>query len=142
MEGRSGSGCHLRCPAHGQRLHDCCQSEVHGEFGVSSNDLQWLLSAYTLTFGGFLLCSGVLADRYGRKFIFSAGMIWLSTWMHANGFATSFILIAIFRALQGIGAAMTVPSAIRIISSLFVASKRVVALVFLGASGAIGFSAG
>jgi MFS family permease len=116
--------------------------EVQAEFGVSSSDLQWLLSAYTLTFGGFLLFSGVLADRYGRRFIFSAGMMWLSIWTLANGFATSFIQIAIFRALQGIGAAMTVPSAIGIISSYFVASERVVALTFFGASGAIGFCAG
>lgn len=69
-------------------------------------------------------------------------MFWLSIWTLANGFATSFIQIAIFRALQGIGAAMTVPSAIGIISSHFVASERVVALTFFGASGAIGFCAG
>lgn len=116
--------------------------EVQAEFGVGAGDLQWLLSAYTLTFGGFLLFSGVLADRYGRRFIFSAGMVWLSVWTLANGFATSFIQIAIFRALQGVGAAMTVPSAIGIISSYFVASERVVALTFFGASGAIGFCAG
>jgi MFS family permease len=116
--------------------------EVQAEFNVSSGDLQWLLSAYTLTFGGFLLFSGVLADRYGRRMIFSIGMFWLSVWTLANGFATSFIQIAIFRALQGIGAAMTVPSAIGIISSYFVASERVVALTFFGASGAIGFCAG
>lgn len=116
--------------------------EVQAEFNVSSGDLQWLLSAYTLTFGGFLLFSGVLADRYGRRLIFSCGMFWLSIWTLANGFATSFIQIAIFRALQGIGAAMTVPSAIGIISSHFVASERVVALTFFGASGAIGFCAG
>ncbi|KZM27430.1 uncharacterized protein EKO05_0010716 [Ascochyta rabiei] len=116
--------------------------EVQAEFNVSSGDLQWLLSAYTLTFGGFLLFSGVLSDRYGRRLIFSAGMFWLSIWTLANGFATSFIQIAIFRALQGIGAAMTVPSAIGIISSHFVASERVVALTFFGASGAIGFCAG
>lgn len=116
--------------------------EVQAEFNVSSGDLQWLLSAYTLTFGGFLLFSGVLADRYGRRLIFSLGMFWLSIWTLANGFATSFIQIAIFRALQGIGAAMTVPSAIGIISSHFVASERVVALTFFGASGAIGFCAG
>lgn len=116
--------------------------EVQAEFNVSSGDLQWLLSAYTLTFGGFLLFSGVLADRYGRRLIFSVGMLWLSIWTLANGFASSFIQIAIFRALQGIGAAMTVPSAIGIISSHFVTSERVVALTFFGASGAIGFCAG
>ncbi|KAF2128287.1 MFS general substrate transporter [Dothidotthia symphoricarpi CBS 119687] len=116
--------------------------KVQDEFDVSSGDLQWLLSAYTLTFGGFLLFSGVLADRYGRQMIFSVGMLWLSIWTLAIGFGNSFIQVAIFRALQGIGAAMTVPSAIGIISSYFVASERAVALTFFGASGAIGFAAG
>lgn len=83
---------------------------VQAEFNVSSGDLQWLLSAYTLTFGGFLLFSGVLADRYGRRQVFSIGMGVLSVWTLANGFGNSFIQLAIFRALQGIGAAMTVPS--------------------------------
>lgn len=39
-------------------------SSIQDEFGVSSNNLQWMISAYTLTFGGFLLLSGVLSDRY------------------------------------------------------------------------------
>ncbi|THX43992.1 hypothetical protein D6D10_00791 [Aureobasidium pullulans] len=115
---------------------------VQAEFNVSSGDLQWLLSAYTLTFGGFLLFSGVLADRYGRRQVFSIGMGVLSVWTLANGFGNSFIQLAIFRALQGIGAAMTVPSSIGIISSHFVASERIVALTMFGASGAIGFCAG
>lgn len=115
---------------------------IQSEFKVTSGDLQWLLSAYTLTFGGFLLFSGVLADRYGRRKIFSAGMLWMSIWTLAIGFGNSFIQVAIFRAFQGIGAAMTVPSAIGIISSHFVASERAIALTFFGASGAVGFAAG
>ncbi|GAB7347058.1 hypothetical protein MBLNU459_g3197t2 [Dothideomycetes sp. NU459] len=115
---------------------------VQAEFDIASGDLQWLISAYTLTFGGFLLFSGVLADRYGRRQIFSAGMIWLSIWTVACGFGQSFIQIAIFRALQGIGAAMTVPSSIGIISSYFVASERTKALSMFAASGAVGFCSG
>ncbi|KAI4722620.1 hypothetical protein E4T48_01211 [Aureobasidium sp. EXF-10727] len=115
---------------------------VQAEFDVSSGDLQWLLSAYTLTFGGFLLFSGVLADRYGRRQVFSIGMGVLSVWTLANGFGNSFIQLAIFRALQGVGAAMTVPSSIGIISSHFVATERIVALTMFGASGAVGFCTG
>lgn len=115
---------------------------IQSEFDILSGDLQWLISAYTLTFGGFLLIAGVLADRYGRRQVFSAGMIWLSIWTLACGFGQSFIQIAIFRALQGIGAALTVPSSIGIISSYFVASERTKALSMFAASGAVGFCSG
>lgn len=115
---------------------------IQKEFGVSSSDLQWLISAYTLTFGGFLLLAGVLSDRYGRKHIFCAGMAMLSAWTLADGFAPNFISLAIFRAMQGIGAAMTVPSAVGIISNYFVAKDRTLALSIFGAAGAVGFCMG
>jgi MFS family permease len=69
-------------------------------------------------------------------------MAWISIWTLANGFATSFIQLAIFRALQGIGAAMTVPSSVGIISSYFIAKDRTTALSFFAASGAVGFCSG
>lgn len=115
---------------------------IQKDFDVDSGDLQWLISAYTLTFGGFLLLSGVLADRFGRKMIFCAGMATLSVWTLADGFATSFIQLAIFRAIQGIGAAMTVPSAVGIISNYFIAKDRTLALTIFGAGGAVGFCLG
>lgn len=115
---------------------------IQKEFSVSNADLQWLISAYTLTFGGFLLLSGVLSDRYGRKLIFCAGMAMLSTWTLAVGFAPNFIALAIFRALQGIGAAMTVPSAVGLISNYFVAKDRTMALTIFASSGAVGFCLG
>ncbi|TVY89701.1 Drug resistance protein, partial [Lachnellula willkommii] len=115
---------------------------IQKEFDVPVGDLQWLISAYTLTFGGFLLLSGVLSDRYGRKTIFCLGMSWMSIWTLANGFGSSFIQLAVFRALQGIGAAMTVPSSVGIISSYFVAKDRTMALSVFAASGAVGFCSG
>ncbi|KAK6074612.1 MFS transporter [Seiridium cupressi] len=115
---------------------------IQKEFDVSSNDLQWLISAYTLTFGGFLLLSGVLADRFGRRLIFCLGMAFLSIWTLADGLATSFIQLAVFRAVQGIGAAMTVPSAVGIISNYFVTSDRTLALTIFGSAGAVGFCLG
>ncbi|KPM44220.1 hypothetical protein AK830_g2358 [Neonectria ditissima] len=115
---------------------------IQKDFNVPNGDLQWLISAYTLTFGGFLLLSGVLADRYGRRLIFCAGMALLSIWTLADGVATSFIQLAIFRALQGIGAAVTVPSAVGIISNYFVAKDRTLALTIFGAAGAVGFCLG
>ncbi|KAL1387439.1 major facilitator superfamily transporter [Phyllosticta capitalensis] len=115
---------------------------IQKDFDVPSGDLQWLISAYTLTFGGFLLLAGVLADRFGRRIIFCAGMLTLSVWTLANGFATSYVQLAIFRALQGVGAAMTVPSAVGLISNYFVAKDRALALSTFGAAGAVGFCMG
>ena len=115
---------------------------IQKEFEVPSSDLQWLISAYTLTFGGFLLLAGVLADRYGRRTVFVAGMVWLSVWTIACGFASSFIQMAIFRALQGIGAAATVPSSVGIVSSYFQARDRTRGLSMFGAAGAVGFCVG
>ncbi|WDK17261.1 major facilitator superfamily transporter [Colletotrichum graminicola] len=115
---------------------------IQKDFEVKNGELQWLISAYTLTFGGFLLLAGVLADRFGRKLIFCSGMATLSVWTVANGFATSFIQLAIFRALQGIGAAMTVPSAVGIISNYFVTGDRTLGLTIFGAAGAVGFCLG
>ncbi|KKY24998.1 putative mfs transporter [Phaeomoniella chlamydospora] len=115
---------------------------IQKELDVSSADLQWMISAYTLTFGGFLLLSGVLSDRYGRRNILCGGLAFLSACTLAVGFGTSFTQVAIFRALQGIGAALTVPSSIGIISSYFVAQDRTRALSIFGASGAVGFCVG
>ncbi|KAI9041458.1 permease of the major facilitator superfamily [Aspergillus affinis] len=117
-------------------------SSIQDEFGVSSNNLQWMISAYTLTFGGFLLLAGVLSDRYGRKNILCLGLIWLSIWTLAIGFGQSFIQLTIFRGLEGIGAAMTVPSAIGIISSYFTGKDRTRALSIYASAGTIGFCAG
>jgi len=115
---------------------------VQKDFNVDHSNLQWLISAYTLTFGGFLLLAGVLSDRYGRKNIFCIGMAWLSIWTIANGFAGSFIQLAIFRALQGIGAAMTVPSGVGLIGAFFISEDRTKALSIFASAGAIGFCIG
>ncbi|KAH8766100.1 major facilitator superfamily transporter [Diaporthe sp. PMI_573] len=147
---RSWRGAMILCCTCGAQLMDnvfmtgvnIALPAIQKDFGVGSSDLQWLISAYTLTFGGFLLLSGVLSDRYGRKMIFCSGMAALSVWTLADGFAPNFISLAIFRALQGIGAAMTVPSAVGIISNYFVSSDRTLALTIFGASGAVGFCLG
>ncbi|KAF9886457.1 hypothetical protein FE257_011489 [Aspergillus nanangensis] len=117
-------------------------SSIQEEFDVSSSNLQWMISAYTLAFGGFLLLAGALSDRHGRKNILCFGLFWLSVWTLAIGFGQSFIQLTIFRGLQGVGAAMTVPSAIGIISSYFTGTDRTRALSIYAASGTLGFCAG
>lgn len=79
---------------------------------------------------------------YGRKNILCCGLFWLSVWTLAIGFGQSFIQLTIFRGLQGVGAALTVPSAIGIISSYFTGTDRTRALSIYAASGTLGFCAG
>ncbi|CDZ97541.1 Predicted transporter (major facilitator superfamily) [Phaffia rhodozyma] len=115
---------------------------ISKELQIRQADEQWLISAYTLTFGGFLLLAGVFADRWGKKYVFICGMSWLSAWTLIDGFAKTEIQLIVFRAMQGLGAAATVPSAVGIISSYFVGRERNTALTIFGAAGAVGFTLG
>lgn len=96
------------------------------------------MSAYTLTFGGFLLLAGVLSDRLGRRAMFTAGMLWMMAASIACGVARTGVQCIVFRALQGLGAAASVPSAIGVLSNFFVGNEKHRALSMFGAAGAVG----
>lgn len=121
---------------------DMALPPIQREWNVEGGNLQWCVSAYVLTFGGLLLLSGVLADRYGRKMIFTIGVANLTIWALACGFASSFIQLAIFRAFQGIGAAMTIPAALGIITNYFSDKDRTFALTIFAGAGSCGFTIG
>ncbi|KAJ9116634.1 hypothetical protein QFC20_000567 [Naganishia adeliensis] len=116
--------------------------QMQKELNIASGNLQWLVSAYTLAFGGFLLLAGVVADRFGKKITFCVGMAWLTIWSLAVSFAQNEISAIIFRALQGLGAAATVPSAIGVICTYFAGKEQHRAMSCYGAAGAVGFVAG
>lgn len=61
--------------------------KISAELNIAEGQEQWLISGYTITFGGFLLLSGMLADKYGRKKVFIWGNIWLAMWTLIDGFA-------------------------------------------------------
>ncbi len=91
------------------------QSGLH----FSASNLQWVVNAYTLIFGGFLLLGGRAADLLGRKRLFTAGVVVFSAASLLNGLAqTSGMLIA-GRALQGLGGALVSPAALSIITTTF-----------------------
>ncbi|TIB61369.1 hypothetical protein E3P77_04013 [Wallemia ichthyophaga] len=112
------------------------------DLGIEESKMTWLVAAYTLTFGGFLLLAGMCADRYGRRKVFVAGMLWMSIFTVAVGVSKTGIQAIIFRALQGIGAASSVPSAIGVLTNYFVGKQRSKAMALFGASGAVGFVVG
>ncbi|KAF8824799.1 hypothetical protein HHX47_DHR7000077 [Lentinula edodes] len=112
------------------------------EFNLEDGSQSWLVSAYTLTFGGFLLLAGVLSDRLGRRAMFTAGMLWMMAASIACGVARTGVQCIVFRALQGLGAAASVPSAIGVLSNFFVGNEKHRALSMFGAAGAVGFVVG
>lgn len=79
-------------------------------------DLSWVVNAYTLTFGGFLLLGGRLADLLGRRRMFMLGLVLFSVASFAGGIAQSEGWLIVARALQGLGAAIVSPAALSIIT--------------------------
>ncbi|HEY8625920.1 MAG TPA: MFS transporter, partial [Solirubrobacteraceae bacterium] len=85
----------------------------------SSANLQWVVNAYTLIFGGFLLLGGRAADLLGRKRLFVAGVALFSLASLLNGLAQSSGMLIAGRALQGLGGALVSPAALSIITTTF-----------------------
>ena len=85
----------------------------------SEANLQWVVSAYTLTFGGFLMLGGRVADLLGRKRLFMAGLVLFSAASLACGLSQSDTQLIIFRAIQGLGAAIISPAALAILTTTF-----------------------
>src|SRR4051794_15947072 len=85
----------------------------------SQSSLQWVINAYTLFFGGFLLLGGRAADLFGRKRLFLIGITVFSAASLLNGLASSAGMLVAGRALQGLGAALVSPAALSIITTTF-----------------------
>ena len=109
----------------------------------SRDDLSWVVNAYTLTFGGFLLLGGRLADLLGRRRMFMIGLVVFSLASLAGGLAQSEAWLLAARAVQGLGAAIVSPAALSIITTTFAeGAERNRALGIWGAVAGAGGAAG
>jgi EmrB/QacA subfamily drug resistance transporter len=109
----------------------------------SQENLQWVISAYALLFGGFLLLGGRAADLLGRRRLFLAGIVVFTVASLVSGLAWSEASLIGARAFQGLGAAIVTPAALSIISTTFAEGEdRNKALGAWGAVGAFGAVAG
>src|SRR3954453_13518504 len=106
----------------------------------SQADLSWVVNSYTLTFGGFLLLGGRLADYFGRRRVFMIGMVLFAAASLAGGFAQSETWLITARAFQGLGAAIASPAALSIITTTF--SEGQEAKKALGVWGAVARAGG
>ena len=93
--------------------------EMQKALGFSGSGLQWVVNAYALTFGGLLLLGGRAGDLLGRRKMFIAGLLLFSAASLAGGFADSQGLLLAARAIQGVGAAITAPAALSLITVTF-----------------------
>jgi EmrB/QacA subfamily drug resistance transporter len=113
------------------------------DLGFSQGDLQWVISAYALVFGGFLLLGGRAADMLGRRRVFLVGIVVFTTASLLAGLAWSESSLIAARALQGLGAAVITPAALSILSTTFPEGReRNIALGAWGAVGGFGAVAG
>jgi EmrB/QacA subfamily drug resistance transporter len=116
---------------------------IQVDLGFSQENLQWVISAYALAFGGLLLLGGRLADLLGRRRIFLVGVVVFTGASLLAGLAWSESSLIGARVLQGIGAAIISPAALSILSTTFTEGKdRNTALGVWGAVGGFGAAAG
>ncbi|MGH3374274.1 MAG: MFS transporter, partial [Actinoallomurus sp.] len=92
---------------------------IQRELHLSISGLEWIVSSYILVFSGLMLVGGRLADVFGRRRLFVAGLVIFTGASLMAGLAGSEEVLIIARVLQGIGAAASMPSTLAIISSTF-----------------------
>jgi len=109
----------------------------------SEDDLSWVVNAYTLVFGGFLLLGGRLADLLGRRRMFIAGLILFALASLAGGLAQSSLWLVAARSVQGLGGALVAPAALSLVTTTFrEGAERNTALGVWGAVAGSGGAAG
>jgi EmrB/QacA subfamily drug resistance transporter len=110
---------------------------------IKESTVQWVITAYAITFGGFLLLGGRMADLLGRRRIFIAGLILFTLASLTCGLASSAGVLIVSRAVQGIGAAIISPAALSIVTTTFEeGAERNKALGIWGALGGSGAAVG
>ena len=116
---------------------------IRTDLHFSQESLQWVITAYSIFFGGVLLLGGRLADLLGRRRLFMAGLVIFTVSSLLDGLAWSEGSLIAFRSLQGLGAALLSPAALSILTTTFEEGReRNIALGVWGAVGGFGAAAG
>src|SRR5438105_11849542 len=116
---------------------------IQTDLKIKEETVQWVITAYAITFGGFLLLGGRMADLLGRRRIFVLGLILFTAASLVCGLASSAGVLIASRAAQGVGAAIISPAALSIVTTTFTeGAERNRALGIWGALGGSGAAAG
>lgn len=118
-------------------------ASIERELHVGAVAVQWVITGYAVTFGGLLVLGGRLADLYGRRRMFVAGLLLFSAGSLGGGMAPDLVALVAARAIQGIGAAIVAPAALSLITTTIPEGPpRTRALGLYGATASVGFVAG
>ncbi|ORX39802.1 major facilitator superfamily domain-containing protein [Kockovaella imperatae] len=115
---------------------------IQRDLGMTDGDLQWVISAFSLTNGCFLLLAGRMADIHGRKLVFLVGIGWYTLWTLVGGWMKDGAGLVVTRALAGSGSAMSIPAAVGIIASNFEGRARATAFATFAAGAPVGAGLG
>ena len=116
---------------------------IEGDLGTSQADLQWVVTAYTLALGAFLLVGGRAGDLFGRRRMLIVGLIVFALASGAAGLAHTTGLLLSARAVQGLGAALAVPAALALLTTVYRQEReRQRALGYMSAAMDLGMVAG
>ncbi|MTW12031.1 MFS transporter [Pseudoduganella eburnea] len=118
--------------------------EIGRELGASVSALQWVVDAYTLGFAVFLLSAGVLGDRFGARWVFLAGFALFTLASLACAMAPGALALNLARAVQGVGAALLVPSSLAILNAAYAHDRAQLAkaIAWWTAAGGVSIAAG
>jgi EmrB/QacA subfamily drug resistance transporter len=97
---------------------------IQQDFNTSATTVQWVVEAYSLFLAALLLVGGTLGDRFGRRRIFSSGMVVFILASIACGFSPTVLFLILARAVEGIGGALMVPGSLALISASFSEDQR------------------
>src|SRR3954463_14104834 len=97
---------------------------IKGDLGIGTSELEWVVTAYALTFAVLLLTGGKLGDLYGRRLIFTIGLIVFTVSSLACGLSSSATELIAARAVQGVGSALMMPATLSIITATFAVRER------------------
>ncbi len=116
---------------------------IQRALGFGDAGLQWVISAYALAFGGFLMLGGRAADLFGRRRVFIGGMALFTSASLLGGFADRAWVLIAARALQGVGGAIVSPAALSILTTTFAEGpERNRAMGWFGTMSTVGFGVG
>jgi len=117
--------------------------DIGSSLGFAQQDLQWVVSAYAVTFGGFLLLGGRAADLFGRRRMFVLGLALYASASLVGGLAGAPLMLVLARAVQGLGGAFLAPATLSLVTTSFAEGPaRNRAIAIWGAAGSSGMVAG
>ncbi|MCS0502131.1 MFS transporter [Ancylobacter mangrovi] len=111
-------------------------------FGATFSDIEWVVSAYVLSFAALLLAAGSYADRHGRKLAMLVGLVIFTVASAACGLATSALILNLSRAVQGVGASLLLTASLAVINHTFYGAERAKAYAFWGSCLGIAITCG